>query len=144
MGRLGVALWILTLALLPVSCGGGGDESAPEKQGQERTLEGDPEAGKQVFLKAGCGVCHTFKAAGATQTVGPNLDLVVETHDEAFIRKSIIDPEAYTEKTTGEPGSIGGDKPYHATMPPFGPNAEAANHLTKQQLADLVAFLTQG
>lgn len=31
-------------------------------------------AGKQVFMTAGCGGCHTLKDAGATGTVGPNLD----------------------------------------------------------------------
>jgi mono/diheme cytochrome c family protein len=30
--------------------------------------------GKQVFSTAGCGGCHTLKDAGATGTVGPNLD----------------------------------------------------------------------
>src|SRR5262245_31740664 len=30
--------------------------------------------GKAVFAKAGCGGCHTFKAADATGAVGPNLD----------------------------------------------------------------------
>jgi mono/diheme cytochrome c family protein len=30
--------------------------------------------GKQVFEKAGCASCHTLKDAGATGTVGPNLD----------------------------------------------------------------------
>jgi cytochrome c oxidase subunit 1 len=31
-------------------------------------------AGKQVFLSAGCGGCHTLKDAGTGGTVGPNLD----------------------------------------------------------------------
>jgi cytochrome c oxidase subunit 1 len=31
-------------------------------------------AGKQVFASAGCGGCHTLKDAGASGTVGPNLD----------------------------------------------------------------------
>jgi mono/diheme cytochrome c family protein len=31
-------------------------------------------AGKQVFETAGCTSCHTLKDAGATGTVGPNLD----------------------------------------------------------------------
>src|SRR5581483_1695487 len=31
-------------------------------------------AGKQVFETAGCKTCHTLKDAGATGTVGPNLD----------------------------------------------------------------------
>jgi mono/diheme cytochrome c family protein len=36
--------------------------------------QGDPVAGKAVFASAGCTGCHTLKAAGATGTVGPNLD----------------------------------------------------------------------
>ena len=35
---------------------------------------GDPTAGKKVFETAGCTGCHTLKDAGATGTVGPNLD----------------------------------------------------------------------
>ena len=35
---------------------------------------GDATAGKQVFETAGCKGCHTLKDAGATGTVGPNLD----------------------------------------------------------------------
>jgi Cytochrome c. len=35
---------------------------------------GDPVAGKAVFASAGCAGCHTLKAAGASGTVGPNLD----------------------------------------------------------------------
>lgn len=37
---------------------------------------GDPTAGKQVFLSAGCTGCHTLADAGAHGTVGPNLDTV--------------------------------------------------------------------
>ena len=35
---------------------------------------GDPVAGKQVFASAGCGGCHTLKAAASSGNVGPNLD----------------------------------------------------------------------
>ena len=35
---------------------------------------GNVVAGKQVFLTAGCSGCHTLQAAGASGTVGPNLD----------------------------------------------------------------------
>jgi len=31
-------------------------------------------AGKQVFVTAQCGGCHTMKAAGSTGEIGPNLD----------------------------------------------------------------------
>ncbi len=36
--------------------------------------QGDATAGKAVFASAGCGGCHTLKAAGSSGTVGPNLD----------------------------------------------------------------------
>lgn len=35
---------------------------------------GDEAEGKAVFAKAGCVSCHTLKDAGATGTIGPNLD----------------------------------------------------------------------
>jgi cytochrome c553 len=35
---------------------------------------GDPVAGKQVIASAGCGGCHTLKAAASNGAVGPNLD----------------------------------------------------------------------
>ena len=40
--------------------GGGGGAAKPD--------------GKQVFASAGCASCHTLKDAGATGTIGPNLD----------------------------------------------------------------------
>jgi mono/diheme cytochrome c family protein len=36
--------------------------------------QGDAAAGKQVFASAGCGSCHTLKAAASKGTIGPNLD----------------------------------------------------------------------
>jgi mono/diheme cytochrome c family protein len=35
---------------------------------------GSATSGAQVFASAGCGSCHTLKAAGAGGTIGPNLD----------------------------------------------------------------------
>ena len=35
---------------------------------------GDATAGKAVFASAGCSGCHTLKEAGASGTIGPNLD----------------------------------------------------------------------
>jgi cytochrome c oxidase subunit I len=40
------------------------------------TINSNAAAGKAVFQSAGCSGCHTLKAAGATGTVGPNLDEV--------------------------------------------------------------------
>jgi mono/diheme cytochrome c family protein len=43
--------------------------------------QGDATAGKSVFTSAGCGACHTLKAAGSTGTVGPNLDQLKPPYD---------------------------------------------------------------
>jgi mono/diheme cytochrome c family protein len=43
--------------------------------------QGNPAAGKAVFASAGCGVCHTLKAAKANGTVGPNLDQLKPSYD---------------------------------------------------------------
>src|SRR4029078_6983854 len=49
-----------TILLLAAGCGGsGGATSSP---------------GGKVFASAGCGSCHTLKAAGSKGQVGPNLD----------------------------------------------------------------------
>jgi len=64
-----VALYVASVAGLPVRAqpeaetgggGGGGGGEAPD--------------GKAIFAEAGCGGCHVLEAAGATGTVGPNLD----------------------------------------------------------------------
>ena len=91
---------------------------------------GDPAAGKEIFTttaQPSCSTCHTLKEAGATQTIGPNLDEVLKDKDAAFIRASIVDPNA--EVAPGyQPGIMPGT---------YG------EQLDEQQLADLVAFLVQ-
>jgi mono/diheme cytochrome c family protein len=64
-----LALLLLLLAgALASGCGGGDDDNASPR--------GDAEAGKRVFADAGCAGCHTLKAAGATGTQGPDLDVL--------------------------------------------------------------------
>jgi mono/diheme cytochrome c family protein len=91
---------------------------------------GDPAAGKEIFTttaQPSCSTCHTLKEAGATQTIGPNLDEVLKGKDAAFIHESIVDPNA--EVTTGyQPG----------IMP-----QTYGEQLDEKQLADLVAFLVE-
>jgi mono/diheme cytochrome c family protein len=99
----------------------------PQAQPQPK---GDPQAGKQVFSQSGCNGCHTFKAAGSTSQTGPDLDKLPEYADKAgkpldeFVRESIVNPDAYVEE----------DFP-KGVMPAWSGDEE--------ELADLVAFLTQ-
>jgi cytochrome c551/c552 len=58
--------------------------------------------GKAIFISAGCGACHTFKAAGTNAKVGPELDTApaVDAKKDkmalaAFVKQSIVDPNAY-------------------------------------------------
>ena len=49
--------------------------------------EGDPVAGKEIFLGASaCAKCHTLADAGASGTVGPNLDQTKPSYELAYDR----------------------------------------------------------
>ena len=106
---------------------GGDTATGPTETGGE--AEGNPAAGKEVFesVQPSCGSCHTLEAAGSTQTLGPNLDEGLADKDAAFIRESIVNPDA--EVTEGFPDSL---------MP-----EDYGDKLSDQELADLVAFLVQ-
>jgi mono/diheme cytochrome c family protein len=53
----------------------------------EPAAEGDPVAGKEVFLGASsCGGCHTLADAGTTGAVGPNLDESQPSYELALDR----------------------------------------------------------
>ena len=76
---------------------------------------GDAAAGEQVFAGASCGSCHTLAAAGAAGLVGPNLDQTKPSFAQVV---NIV--------------SNGG-----GAMPAF------SDRLSKSQIADLAAFVTQ-
>lgn len=56
--------------------GGGASSTATQTPAPAPAPKGDPAAGKKVFVKGGCGSCHTLAATGASGAVGPNLDQV--------------------------------------------------------------------
>jgi mono/diheme cytochrome c family protein len=128
-------LLALVLGGLLAGCGGETDVTAtPETvigtvpAGQTVDLsKGDPAAGKEIFTKTAqpaCSSCHTYKPAGSTATVGPDLDTALQGKDAQFILESITDPSA--EVTAG----------YQDIMP-----KEYKTQLDEKQLADVVAFL---
>lgn len=77
-------------------------------------LTGDAAAGEAVFASGGCGACHTVAAAGASGTVGPNLDDAQPSYELAVERI-----------TLGQGG-----------MPAFG------DELEPQQIADVAQFVS--
>jgi cytochrome c6 len=102
---------------------GTGTETTETETTETETTEttqagGDPVAGKQVFETAGCVSCHTLSDAGATGTIGPNLDqaqppaeLVVErvtngrapmpSFKDSLSEQQIQDVAAYVSSVTG-------------------------------------------
>jgi mono/diheme cytochrome c family protein len=65
-------------------------------------LPNDP--GAPVFASNGCSGCHVLKAAGASGTTGPDLDLVIPGMTAAEVKKSIVDPNA--KITKGYPSGV--------------------------------------
>jgi|SRR5215211_491979 len=137
MRRRLVAVAAVSLAL----AGCGGEEvvtpTAETVQGTLPSAEpvtgGDAEAGKAVFTSQGCNSCHTYAPADATGSVGPNLGNLEADAEKAdqgsvedYTADSIRNPEAYV-------------------VPGFQPGVMPAyNELPDDDLANLVAFLTQG
>jgi cytochrome c oxidase subunit 2 len=88
--------------------------------------------GKALFTTNGCNGCHTYKPAGATGKVGPDLDTQLPADAkkagvplQAFTLKSIVDPNAFIA-----PGF------------PKGVMPETYRKLPPDQLKALVDFLT--
>ncbi len=97
------------------------------------TVAASPTAqGKAVFIANSCASCHTFKPAGSTGKIGPDLDTKPAIDAQKanmpladFVRASIVTPDAYIS-----PGYQKGLMPTS-----FGTT------LTKAQLDALVSFI---
>jgi len=94
--------------------------------------KGDPAAGKTLYASNGCAGCHTFKPAGSTGKVGPDLDNLAADAQKAN-QGSL---EQYTTESIKNPGAYVVPGFQNGVMPAF-------TSLSDKQLADLVAFLTQ-
>jgi mono/diheme cytochrome c family protein len=94
-------LLLAVLGLVVAGCSEGNVEATPEtvvgelptettETGGEDlpalSLTGDATAGATVFESAGCGACHTLSEAGASGTVGPNLDDAQPSYELAVTR----------------------------------------------------------
>jgi cytochrome c2 len=82
--------------------------------------------GAKIFVSSGCGGCHTFKAAAAKGTIGPNLDKVILT--KAKLETAISKGGA----AVMTPAQL---KKYKFKMVPF------AGKLSPSKIATLAGFL---
>jgi mono/diheme cytochrome c family protein len=131
-------LMLCGLAAILAGCGGGKVvmPTAATVVGSLPTaapIKGDPVAGKKLYDSSGCGGCHTFKPAGSTGKVGPDLDNLAADAKKAnqgpldqYVFASIKNPSAYVV-----PGFKDGVMPNYGTQ------------LTDKQIADITAFLTK-
>jgi mono/diheme cytochrome c family protein len=96
--------------------------------------KGNPAAGKAVYVANGCGSCHTYTPAGSTGKIGPDLDQL-----PSYAAKAGQPLEEFTS------GAITSPPPKY--VPPGYPTnvmpATFGTTIKPQELADLVAFLTQ-
>ena len=114
------ALILLVVCALLAGCGTGTTTTpTPQtvigKVAPPPQAKGNAAAGKQVFATAGCESCHTLKDAGATGTVGPNLD-------DAMPPTALV-----IDRVTSGKG----------VMPAF------SGQLTPKQIADVAAYVVQ-
>ncbi len=107
-----VAAYVASVAGLPTTGPPTTDESGGETAPKETGGQID---GAAVFAEAGCGSCHTFAAAGASGTIGPNLD------------ESQPSKELAMERVTEGMGA----------MPSF------ADQLTPEQIAAVADYVSQ-
>src|SRR4051812_27776260 len=71
--------------------GGGGQAAAPDAKALFTN-------GKDSTGATPCGACHTLSEAATNGTTGPNLDQVLKGKDAAFVKQSIVQPDAEIAK----------------------------------------------
>jgi cytochrome c oxidase subunit 2 len=70
--------------------GGGGGQGGGGAPDAKAIFTG----GKSSTSATPCGACHTLSAAGTSGTTGPDLDQGLKGKDAAFIKQSILQPDA--------------------------------------------------
>lgn len=83
----------VAISLGASGCGGDGGNDGGGNGGGGGGSRATPE-GRQIFTAQGCANCHTLSAANAQGTVGPNLDETLPNKERAYIRESIVNPDA--------------------------------------------------
>jgi cbb3-type cytochrome c oxidase subunit III len=122
ISRLRSLLPLAGAALLVSGCGAGG-----------LVTRGDKEAGKKIFQQK-CAACHTLAAAGASGTIGPNLDdSFAQARHEGYKESAIADIVAGQIREPGQYATGPAPARLTANMP--------ANLVRGQELNDVAEFV---
>jgi cytochrome c oxidase subunit II len=83
--------WVRKMTTRPAGGGGGGGGGAQAGTTAAKQLftQGNPDTSATA-----CGTCHKLADAGTTADTGPDLDQVLKGKDAAFIKQSILEPDA--------------------------------------------------
>ena len=101
--------------------------------------QGDPAAGRKVFIEAECYKCHevkgeTFPAVAVGEKgVGPELSQMAGMHPVEFFAESVMNPNAVIDPDAKGKGYLGDDG--KSKMP------EYSDSLSVKQVTDLAAYL---
>src|SRR4051795_9466703 len=87
------AAWVRRASAPQGGGGGGGGGQAAAPDGKALFANGKDSTGA-----APCGSCHTLAEASTNGTTGPDLDQVLKGKDPAFIKQSIVQPDAEIAK----------------------------------------------
>ena len=116
------ALLLVGAALLLSGCGAGG-----------LVTKGDKDAGKKLFQQK-CSGCHALAAAGASGTIGPNLDdSFAEARLEGYKESAIADIVAGQIRYPGQYATGSGLDRLQSNMPP--------NIVRGHEVDDVAAFV---
>jgi cytochrome c2 len=90
----GLGAAALALAAVALSVGIGDGSAAPTTAAPTTTALTEHESGRAVFVRMGCGSCHTLAAAGSAGSIGPNLDERLGRHTRASLIAQITAPRS--------------------------------------------------
>jgi cytochrome c oxidase subunit II len=128
MSRPAFAAWVRRAS---AQGGGGAGGGGAGGGGGQKGAAPDAKAlftnGKDSTGATPCGACHTLSEAGTNGTTGPDLDQVLKGKDAAFIKQSIVQPDAEIAKGYGK-----------GIMPP-----NYGSTLSPAEIDALVKFLSQ-
>jgi mono/diheme cytochrome c family protein len=98
----GVVAALVALGLVELTVGiGGGDSNAAggsPPPGSTQVARTDSRSGHAVFVRMGCGACHTLAAAGSKGEFGPNLDERLPQHTrESLVARIMARPGSFID-----------------------------------------------